>query len=137
MYFKFTQANPFAYFKQSNKPDDEAKAKENYSVPALGTVPIDALDRSKIAFEVLNGSGVKGAAAAAAQKLSERGYAVVQIGNASSKVNKTELYLLDSVGEFRDQVLSDLNYMFGEATLAGVLTDSTTTASARLVIGTK
>jgi hypothetical protein len=49
----------------------------------------EALERSEISVMVLNGNGLAGAAHAAADKVSARGYVVGNVGNASATTPRT------------------------------------------------
>lgn len=51
---------------------------------AAGPAPVAELPRRRVAVMVLNGNGVTGAAAAAARKVSRRGYRIGTVGNAPS-----------------------------------------------------
>lgn len=92
------------------------------------------LDKSEWTFEVLNGSGVAGAALNAAKKLESLGYKVIIIGNADEQTfTLTELSVAKDKFDQADLLLEDLQAEFPSATLSGELTDST--ASARIILG--
>ena len=131
----------FFSFKETEKPakglSPQAAAGKVSPTPSptVGELPKTQFKRASISFEVLNGSGVKGAGAAAAKKLTDAGYAVVSVGNGKTQVSETEVYLSASVGEFQESILKDVQDIFATATLAGTLSDNSTTASARLIVG--
>lgn len=92
-----------------------------------------SFDRASVTFEVLNGSGVVGAAKKTADRVQGLGYRVIGMGNAeATKGNK--LYLKNSATEFSQQILSDLTD-FNISTVSGELTEGS--ASARLILGIK
>jgi hypothetical protein len=88
-------------------------------------------ERGNITFEVLNGSGVPGAAKKAADSLQGLGYEVTGTGN-TGQVAGNKLYLKTSVEGYLDNIITDLSG-FEISTVSGELTEGT--ASARLVIG--
>jgi hypothetical protein len=91
--------------------------------------------KTTIAIEVLNGSGVAGAASRAAVSLVDKGYTVVSTGN-TKKQDTTQLFVAKNVPSDVAAVLfADFSALFDISSNSGELTDST--ASARLVIGTK
>ena len=93
-----------------------------------------AFDRSKWSFEVLNGSGVSGAAKLAADKLTALGYLVVKVGNAdSSDYTGTQIFIAASFYDESQDLVRDLSGEFESATIVGTLQDST--SSARVIIG--
>lgn len=92
------------------------------------------IDRESWTFEVLNGSGVAGAAAKASEKLEKLGYKVTNTGNAEEEVTITEIYISKDKSEEESKLLiDDLKSDFGELTVTGELTDST--ASVRIILG--
>lgn len=92
------------------------------------------LDRSQWSFEVLNGSGVTGAAKKVADKMQALGYPVVKTGNAdNSNYQQTQILAKAEFLEKVDLVVADLKDTIKIASLAGELKDST--ASARIIIG--
>jgi hypothetical protein len=99
------------------------------------TPTVRIFTRAEITFEVLNGSGVRGAAANAAKKLTNMGYKVVGTGNSSGIV-KTTILNLNTDGEYFDTlILADMKNEFGVASSSGSPTG--TTASAQLILGLK
>ncbi len=115
----------------------DRKKEENRSItqqePTPSPTPI-AIVRESWTFEVLNGSGVAGAAAKASEKLENLGYKVVKTGNADDTVTITELYISKDRSKEESQLLiDDLKSDFGELTVTGDLSDST--ASVRIILG--
>ena len=90
--------------------------------------------RAKWTIDVLNGSGVAGMAAKAADHLKELGYTVAKTDNAKrSNYTDSELYISENIKNSTDILLSDLKTALGIATISGTFDDST--AAARLIIG--
>jgi hypothetical protein len=103
--------------------------------PTNTPTPTPEFIRSNIGFEVLNGSGVAGMAAKSADELKKVGYTIVSIGN-TAKASESALYVRESVSIFdREQILSDMQKLFGEVILRSETISSS--ASARFVIGTE
>lgn len=94
------------------------------------------IDRSEWAIEVLNGSGVSGAAKELAEKLEQLGYKILKTGNASkSNYKNTEVYISKDFVDKSDLLFEDLKDEINVSTVSGELEDST--ASARIIIGKK
>lgn len=105
------------------------------SMPTSAVTPTPPpMDRMFITFEVLNGSGISGAAGRAAQKLRDKGYTVISIGNADDTVETSIVTFSKGVG-FESEILSDLDRLFSVGSSSGALVNST--ASARLIVGKK
>jgi len=118
-------------FINQTKPKNEVAVVSPSPVPT--EVPKITLDKSAVVFEVLNGSGVKGAGAAGRSKIQALGYEVPMMGNATGKHVGTELYLSDSVILQKELLLDDLKADYPNIVYVGELKDST--VSARLIIG--
>ena len=108
---------------------------EDKNVVVLESAAIEEVlpifNRSNITFEVLNGSGVAGAAGAAGIKIQDLGFKIIKTGNTqTTKGNK--LYLNKNVQEFSNQIIADLP-VFNISTVSGELTEGT--VSARLILG--
>lgn len=100
--------------------------------PAGGPAP--AIDRSEWTLEVLNGSGITGAAGKTAEKLTSLGYTVVKIGNADNNdYEETQLLVTKSMLPNGNLLLEDIKKIIHVATISGELKNST--ASARLILG--
>lgn len=91
-----------------------------------------AMTREEITVEVLNGSGVTGAAGALAKKLEELGYKIGEVGNAPEAAGH-ELYVRTDLEKELAVLLADLETELGIATISGYLEDSE--ANARVVLG--
>ncbi len=102
--------------------------------PVPSPTPKQQLIRSERSFEVLNGSGVIGAAKKLADKLRELGYQVIKVGNADRDDYPKNLILVGKdQREKVDVLIADLRDVIKIASVGGELTDST--ASARIIIG--
>lgn len=116
--------------------------KHNVAKPPVNPIPSStptpaptrSLNRLDWPFEVLNGSGVTGAAKGAKDTLTGLGYVVVKTGNANkSNYTKNELFVREGQSGDIDLVLADLKADFNIASISGELKEGT--ASARLIIG--
>lgn len=93
-----------------------------------------ALNREDWSFEVLNGSGVTGAAKKMADQLKESGYPVVKTGNADrDDYTQSEFFVRKELEDSVDLVILDIKDIIKIASISGELKDST--ASARIIIG--
>ena len=92
-----------------------------------------SFERSGITFEVLNGSGVAGAAKKVAEKIEDLGYKVLKTGN-TEETSGNKLYLRADIADFSDEIISDLAD-FDISGVSGELTEGS--ASARVVLGTQ
>lgn len=106
--------------------------KEEKTAVATPT-PTVAIKREEWTFEVLNGSGVAGAAAKASDKLTTLGYKVVKTGNADDATGNT-LFVIAAKKDEAKAIVEDLKKDFGDITIGEALTTDTK-AVARLVIG--
>jgi len=89
------------------------------------------LNREEISLEVLNGSGVAGAAGKTAQEFEDLGYIIVKTGNAEdTKGNK--LYVSSELADRISLLLADVKESLGIESFE-VLVDSS--ASARIILG--
>lgn len=113
----------------------EVKTSESPTpTPAPTETPAPALDKSEWSLEVLNGSGVSGAAKKIANQLTELGYTVVKTGNADKDTyTESQILVKDDLKDKIDLVIADLKDVIKIASVAGELKDST--ASARIIIG--
>lgn len=107
------------------------------STPASTSQPTptpQALNRTEWSFEVLNGSGVTGAAKKIADSIKTLGYQVVKSGNADNQdFAQTQIFIKSDLQSKSDMVIADLKDVIKIASYAGELKDST--ASARIIIG--
>lgn len=92
------------------------------------------LDKPEWTIEVLNGSGVPGAAKEVADQLTEAGYTVVSTGNAQGyDYEESELLVAEDMIDKADLLKEDIKDIIDISGTAGELDDST--ASARIIIG--
>lgn len=100
--------------------------------------PIDkatGLDRSQLSVQVLNGSGVSGAAKKAGDFLESLGYNVVQVGNAdSSDFAQTTIQIKSSEDKFLSLLKKDLSSNYTVGTTSAGLAESNS-ADAIVTIG--
>ena len=88
-----------------------------------------------LTLEVINGSGVSGAAAKAASELTAKGYAVVAVGNGQ-RAAVSAIYVSPLLSDtVVNALIADTNTLFGIGSSSGALSNST--ATARLVLGAK
>lgn len=100
----------------------------------IPVTPSPKLNRTAWELEVLNGSGVSGAAAKAADQLTQLGYTVGKVGNAdNSNYKATSLYVSKDNMSSSGLFLEDIKKKFTSATIAGELKNST--FSARIILG--
>ncbi len=93
-----------------------------------------ALDKSEWSLEILNGSGITGAAKKVADKVQSLGYPVIKTGNADKETyRETEILVKKELKDKIDLVIADLKDTVKIASVAGELKDST--ASARIILG--
>ena len=98
---------------------------ENKETPIASNAP--AVKRDEIKVQVLNGSGVSGAAGKAKTLLEGLGYSGVDTGNASSSsFVSTEVAVKESAKEFLDLVIKDLSKDYTATAAAKVLPTSST-----------
>lgn len=92
------------------------------------------LNRSDWSFEVLNGSGITGAAKEVADQLKALGYPVIKTANADKDDYAiSEIFVKEDLLEKLDPVIVDLKDVIKFASSAGELKEGT--ASARIIIG--
>lgn len=120
-------------FTQSNKEVVTAPVETAQPSPS----PEEELDRSVFVFEVLNGSGVSGAAAKAQEQLEDLGYTVIKTGNADRQnYTETKIYVSEELEGKADIFLEEIKLEYANATFSGILTSAKdSTASARIIIG--
>jgi len=90
------------------------------------------LTREEITLEILNGSGVSGAAAETAATFEDLGYEVVKVGNAED-TEGNQLYINADVEDLVDALLEDADDELDISSVSGELEDST--VSARIILG--
>lgn len=122
----------FLYFKPETK--SEAKIEREVSEILESPEPKLELSRGNITFEVMNASGVTGAAGSAAEKLEGLGYKIGAVGNLGGEFTGFEVFLSEDLLTFKDLIIEDLNKDFpGISYKSGLKGESL----ARLVIGTE
>jgi len=97
--------------------------------------PTPAYSKASLTFEVLNGSGVAGAAGMVAQKLRDAGFVVVAVGNADGTQATSTLQVQFSLSGSLSQIVKDVSGVVPVSSSSADLQGST--ASARLTIGKK
>ncbi|OGE27997.1 hypothetical protein A2867_03645 [Candidatus Daviesbacteria bacterium RIFCSPHIGHO2_01_FULL_40_11] len=103
------------------------------STPEPSPTP-SPLVRSDWSFEILNGSGVTGAAKKLADEMQALGYPVIKVGNADrDNYSETQILIREDLSEKIDLVIADLKDTIKIASVAGQLKEGT--ASARIIIG--
>lgn len=121
----------FLYFKPETKSQtSEGEVLETQESPE----PKLELNRGNITFEVMNASGVTGAAGSAAEKLEGLGYKIGAVDNLGGEFTGFEVFLSEDLLTFKDLIIEDLNKDFpGISYKSGLKGESL----ARLVIGTE
>lgn len=103
-------------------------------LPTPSATPAVKPERSGVSFEVLNGSGVTGAAKKLADQLKELGYEVLKTANADKdSYTQNQIYIKAELKGTVDLVIADLKDIIKIASVAGELKEGT--ASARIIIG--
>jgi PAS domain-containing protein len=106
---------------------EEEITEEPTAIPTL-----TQLEREEITLEILNGSGVAGAAGDAAEVFETLGYEVVEIGNADN-IEGNELYVNPDFEDLIDILLEDVEGELDISSISGELDGSD--ASARIILG--
>lgn len=132
--FLFKEFNAFSKIDEIMQSSPAVTSTPISKPSPVQTIEQPILKRSEWSFEILNGSGVAGAAKKMADKIQELGYPVVKVGNAE-KDNYAESQILVRAGlEAKiGLVVADLKDIVKIATFAGELKEGT--ASARIIIG--
>lgn len=122
----------FAFlFQQPPKPEHVYTAPTDIPSPTIAQAPEPALWK----IEVLNGSGISGAAAKFAQKLEKLGYTVTKVGNADESQIKTTFYLSKDFLPYADTFKENLAKEEITASNGGELQNST--YSAQIILGSE
>ena len=114
-------------------------SKKSSPTPTSSATPMPtptpkALNREQWPLEVLNGSGVTGAAKKLADQLKALGYPVVKTANADrDDYSSNQFFVKKELEDSVDLVINDIKDIIKIASVSGELTDST--ASARIIIG--
>lgn len=122
---------------EEEEAEEEASpTKAPTNTPRPTQNPVDkttGLDRSELSVEVLNGSGVSGAAAKAAENLRVLGYSISKTGNAdNSDYTNTTIEVKSSSSEFLSLLKKDLSGSYTIGTTSATFSGS---ADARVIIG--
>jgi hypothetical protein len=120
----------FFYFIRVIKPQQSNIAPQTTSTPTP-TETVKVFDKSLVTFEILNGSGVVGAAKKEGVTIESLGYKLGKTGNATEQTGNT-LYISSDLAEFADTIISDLkDYAITEISDEPL----TGSSSARLILG--
>lgn len=123
----------YQFLRQSPKQETVSPVEEE-EVEQVEESPQPTFSRADWSLEVLNGTGVTGAAKKVADKLKELGYQVVKVGNADKDTYEgNHLLVAKDKQDQSEQLLEDLNKELKIASVSGELKDST--ASARIILG--
>lgn len=100
--------------------------------------PTPTVDRAKVVFEVLNGSGTKGVAAKAAETLTKLGYTVSKTGNAKTSDYEESVLIVtkDTDEKMIALIKSDLANSYPIASVSADL-EKVASTTARLIVGKK
>ncbi len=111
---------------------EEITLEEGATEEPTATPASTQLEREEITLEILNGSGVAGAAGDAAEVFEALGYEDVEVGNADD-TEGNELYVSSDIEDLIDVLLEDVEEELDISSISGELDDST--ASARIILG--
>lgn len=111
---------------------EEITLEEGTTEESTPTPAPTQLEREEITLEILNGSGVAGAAGDMAEIFEALGYEDVEIGNAD-ETEGNELYVSSDIEDLIDVLLEDVEEELDISSISGELDDST--ASARIILG--
>jgi len=118
--------------KQAEKEAESVETGVEEVVEPTATPTPSSLSREEISLEILNGSGVAGAAAEVASIFELLGYEIIEIGNAD-ETEGNQLYVDSDLEDLLDQLLEDVEEELDISSVSGKLTGST--ASARIILG--
>ncbi len=98
------------------------------------TPTVSSINKKEWTFEILNGSGVKGAAADAREKIESLGYTVDSIGNSTNNLDTTQVFIGEGISKTDAQtVLKDLEKDFGKLSIESE--DAESEASILIILG--
>lgn len=118
-------------FKKESQKEVIVEITPTPQLSAPSPVPFKPSDWS---VEILNGSGIAGSAAVAAEKLSAIGFIVTKTGNADrSNYQNIQVYLSADSQRFKEDFMESFNSVYPQASFAGSLDSSS--PSARIIIG--
>jgi hypothetical protein len=115
----------------------DVKAPEKAATAALGRKPKrdTGPPPSEVTIEVFNGNGIAGAADDAAYRLSQRGYRVVNSGNADNFKYFESKIFYDPASPDAEAAAKELADLFGDAQALPVATGVELTTMLRVVVG--
>ena len=111
---------------------EEITLEEGTTEEPTATPAPTQLEREEITLEILNGSGVAGAAGDAAEIFEALGYEDVEVGNAD-ETEGNELYISSDVEDLIDVLLEDVEEELDISSISGELDDSD--VSVRIILG--
>ena len=101
-------------------------------MPGAASPQVPSEATKKVSIEVLNGSGVEGAAAVATNLLAQKGYTSVQVGgNASNSYSENQIYLREG----NQAAAEELATLFKPAQVAPMPPELTTKAQILIAVG--
>ncbi len=106
-----------------------------HTVTTPSPTPTPAFLRSSVTFEVINASGVSGAATKGAATLTQAGYTVISVGNGKKQATSSLLLSKNLSSVEVSEILADINSLFSVSSSSGDLTGTST--SARIILGSK
>jgi hypothetical protein len=110
---------------------------KSLATPTPESTPTPDLDRADLSMEVLNGSGVPGAAGDTEDFLLELGYENIETGNADSyDYDQTEISIKESKNNYLELLLSDLETEYNVSSESAYL-DEEYEYDAQIIIGEK
>lgn len=122
----------------TDTPQPSVSTTPTSPTPTPKASPIDkatGLDRSSVSVEVLNGSGVIGAASKASDILKNLGYNVTSTGNADNfDFTDTEVHVKSTKSKFAGLVKSDLSSSY-TVNVASADLDASASADIRVIVG--
>lgn len=120
------------------QPEEPTLTPTPTPTPTSSAEPTPAIELNKTTwkFEILNGSGVVGAAANAKAQLTEEGYSVTKVGNADTQDHtQTELFVVDSDNPQVDLLVDDLQKIFPGLTISDDTLPAAADSNARIILG--
>ncbi|KKR91004.1 MAG: hypothetical protein UU42_C0025G0001 [Candidatus Woesebacteria bacterium GW2011_GWA1_41_13b] len=109
---------------QSSKLKTQSETTVVSETPAPSAIPVSEVKRADLKVQVLNGSGVAGAAAKAKEFLEGLGYVDVAAGNADGDFAETEIEIKDDKKSALEMLKKDLETDYTLSDTIGVLDES-------------
>lgn len=133
-----TVALGFYFFGGQDTVEETAVEVEEAEEEPAPTLEITELVREDWTIEVLNGSGVAGAAGELQEKLEDLGYEVLEVGNAdNSDYEETEVYISSDMIDEADAFIEDLEEELDIVADPQELDDEEAPAVVRIIIGSE